>query len=175
MLIEFLRNPKNTGSVIPSSRFLVNEMLSHISKEDTLIELGAGTGVITKKLASIESVKTIYTYENNDIYHRALKNIDKTICLSNLFTMKEQHKNQKIKTIISSIPFVNFSIESRNQALNDISKILDDDGLFIQYTYRNRCPFGDKYLCKNNLKIKNVKKIWLNIPPATVFVYEKIN
>ncbi len=67
MIIEFLRNPKNTGTIIPSSRFLVNEMISHVSKEDTLIELGAGTGVITKRLALIESVKTIYTYENNNL------------------------------------------------------------------------------------------------------------
>ena len=175
MIIEFLRNPKNTGTIIPSSRFLVNEMISHVSKEDTLIELGAGTGVITKRLALIESVKIIYTYENNNIYHNKLKNIDKTICLYDLFSMREQHRNEKIKTIISSIPFVNFSIKSRNQALSDISKVLDDDGLFIQYTYRNQCPFGKEYLYQNNLKIKNIKKVWLNIPPATVFVYEKIN
>lgn len=175
MIIEFLRKPKNTGSIISSSRYLVNEMISHISTDGAVIELGAGSGVITKKLASIASVKVIYTYENNENFHSALGNIDKTICFSDLFTIKDMHKNEKIKTIISSIPFVNFSDESRNQALNDISDVLDEDGRFIQYTYFNKCPFGTVDLHKNNLKIKKTKKVWLNFPPATVFVYEKNN
>lgn len=173
MIIEFLRKPKNTGSIISSSRYLVNEMISHISTDGAIIELGAGSGVITKKLASIPSVKVIYTYENNENFHNALENIDKTVCFSDLFTIKDMHKNEKIKTIISSIPFVNFSDESRNQALNDISDVLDDDGRLIQYTYFNKCPFGLEDLHKNNLKIKEIKKVWLNFPPATVFVYEK--
>ena len=173
MIIEFLRNPKNTGSVIPSSRFLVNEMVSHISEEGIVVELGAGTGVITKKLALIDSVKTIYTYENNDSFHSSLKNIDKTVCLSDFFTMKKQHKDEKIKTIVSSIPFVNFSAESKRKALNDISAVLDCNGRLIQYTYLHRCPFGDEELKVNNLNVKHIKKVWLNFPPATVFVYEK--
>ena len=173
MIIEFLKNPSNTGSVIPSSRFLVDEMVSHISKKGPVIELGSGSGVITRKLASMRSVSTIYAYENNDEYHHSLKNIDKTICLSDLFTMAATHRNKKVDTILSSIPFVNFSGENRKKALNIISKTLDDDGVFIQYTYLNRCPFGHAALQENNFKVKQVKKIWLNIPPATVYVYEK--
>lgn len=173
VIIEFLKKPKNTGSVIPSSRYLVNEMVSHISADGAVIELGSGSGVITKKLASLESVKVIYAYENNEKFHHALQKIDKTVCLSDLFTIKDKHKDEKIKTIISSIPFVNFSAENRSKALNYISTVLDDDGNFIQFTYFNKCPFGLAYLEENNLRIKKTQKVWLNFPPATVFVYEK--
>lgn len=173
MIIEFLKKPKNTGSIIPSSRYLVNEMVSHISSDGSVIELGSGSGVITRKLASLESVKVIYAYENNERFHHLLEDIDKTVCLSDLFTIKDKHEKDKIKTIISSIPFVNFSSESRNKALNYISTVLDDEGQFIQFTYLNKCPFGIEHLHENNLKIKKIKKVWLNFPPATVFVYEK--
>lgn len=160
---------------MPSSRYLVNEMVSHISTDGTVIELGSGSGVITRKLASLDFVKVIYAYENNLTFHPLLEGIDKTVCLSDLFTIKERHKNEKIKTIISSIPFVNFSDESRSKALNYIRTVLDDDGQFIQYTYLNKCPFGLEDLRGNNLKIKTIKKVWFNFPPATVFVYEKEN
>ncbi|MEC6815023.1 class I SAM-dependent methyltransferase [Photobacterium toruni] len=173
MIIEFLRNPKNTGSVISSSQFLVQEMISHISPENTIIELGAGSGVITRKLAEIQAIDTIYTYENNPIFHKSLVKIDKTICVSDLFTMKQRHKNQKVKTVISSIPFVNFSTETKTKALNDISTVLDHGGKLIQYTYLNRCPFGKDNLHQNKLMLTATKKVWLNFPPATVFVYEK--
>ena len=175
VIIEFLRNPKNTGSVISSSQFLVQEMISHISPENTIIELGAGSGVITRKLAEIQSVDTIYTYENNPIFHKTLLKIDKTICVSDLFTMKDRHQHQKVKTIISSIPFVNFSTETKAKALNDISTVLEHGGKLIQYTYLNRCPFGADNLRENKLMQTNMKKVWLNFPPATVFVYEKNN
>lgn len=173
MIIEFLRNPKNTGSVISSSQFLVQEMISHISPEGTIIELGAGSGVITRKLATIQSVDTIYAYENNQIFYKSLMKIDKTICVSDLFTMKERHQHQKVKTIISSIPFVNFSTSTKAKALSDMSAVLDHGGKLIQYTYLNRCPFGADNLSQNKLILKKIKKVWLNIPPATVFVYEK--
>ncbi|WP_283598760.1 class I SAM-dependent methyltransferase [Photobacterium phosphoreum] len=173
MIIEFLRNPKNTGSIISSSQFLVQEMISHISPEGTVIELGAGSGVITRKLATVQSVDTIYAYENNSIFYKSLTKINKTICVSDLFTMKERHQHQKVKTIISSIPFVNFSTDTRTKALHDISAVLDHGGKLIQYTYLNRCPFGVENLHNNKLILTKIKKVWLNIPPATVFVYEK--
>ena len=173
MIIEFVRNPKNTGSIISSSQFLVQEMISHISPEGTVIELGAGSGVITRKLATVQSVDTIYAYENNSIFYKSLTKINKTICVSDLFTMKERHQHQKVKTIISSIPFVNFSTDTRTKALHDISAVLDHGGKLIQYTYLNRCPFGAENLHNNKLILTKIKKVWLNIPPATVFVYEK--
>ncbi|MCD9476479.1 methyltransferase [Photobacterium phosphoreum] len=173
VIIEFLRNPKNTGSIISSSQFLVQEMISHISPEGTVIELGAGSGVITRKLATVQSVDTIYAYENNSIFYKSLTKINKTICVSDLFTMKERHQHQKVKTIISSIPFVNFSTDTKTKALHDISAVLDHGGKLIQYTYLNRCPFGAENLHNNKLILTKIKKVWLNIPPATVFVYEK--
>lgn len=174
MIIEFLKKPKNTGSIIPSSKYLVDEMISHVDQSSVVIELGAGSGVITKRLSSLNSVNVIYSYENNISFHDKLKKIDKTICCNDLFSMKDTHANEKVNVIISSIPFVNFSSDARSKALDEISSVLSDDGILIQYTYRNRCPFGESFLKKKNLQIKKTKKVWFNFPPATVYVYERI-
>ncbi len=173
MILEFLKKPKNTGSVIPSSRYLVNEMVSHVIPAGAVIELGAGTGVITKKLSTLQGVDVIYSYENNKRFHNALKKIDKTVCYDDLFSMKDMHKDEKVKTVISSIPFVNFSEEGRNSALEQISAVLDDDGVLIQYTYLNKCPFGKSVLDSVNLHLVKSARVWFNLPPATVFVYKK--
>lgn len=48
----FLRSPLEVGSVIPSSKFMVNKVINCISQEkpQTIVELGAGTGVLTREL-----------------------------------------------------------------------------------------------------------------------------
>ncbi len=174
MIIEFLKKPKNTGSVIPSSKYLVDEMISYVGQSDVVIELGAGSGVITKKLSSLDTVDVIYSYENNVSFHNELKKIDKTICCHDLFSLSATHQEEKVKIIISSIPFVNFSKEARSKALDEINAVLANDGILVQYTYRNRCPFGAQFLKSKNLKIKTAKKVWFNFPPATVYVYERV-
>ncbi len=173
MILEFLKKPKNTGSVIPSSRYLVNEMVSHVIAGGPVIELGAGTGVITKKLSTIDGIDVIYSYENNVRFHDQLKKIDKTVCYADLFSMKDMHQNQKVKTVISSIPFVNFSDENRLNALDEISTVLEEGGVLIQYTYLNKCPFGQSALDNVNLHLEKSSRVWFNFPPATVFVYKK--
>ena len=149
-------------------------MVSHIVGTGPVIELGAGTGVITKKLSAIDSVDVIYTYENNKKFHNDLKQIDKTVCYDDLFTMKYAHGEQKVKTVISSIPFVNFSAESRQRALESISSVLDQNGVLVQYTYLNKCPFGEALLRENQLELRSARRVWFNFPPATVFVYQRI-
>ena len=51
-LKESLKNIRQIGSIFPSSRFVVRKMIEPIDfeKKITILELGSGTGVITKQL-----------------------------------------------------------------------------------------------------------------------------
>ena len=48
----FLRNPREVGSVIPSSRFLIRRVLKagEVSRARVILELGPGTGVLTREI-----------------------------------------------------------------------------------------------------------------------------
>ncbi len=49
-LYKFIQKPKEIGSVVPSSSFLTKKMMAKLPWDniETLVELGAGTGVFTE-------------------------------------------------------------------------------------------------------------------------------
>jgi len=49
-LYKFIQKPKEIGSIVPSSSFLTKKMLMNLPWDhiETIVELGAGTGVFTK-------------------------------------------------------------------------------------------------------------------------------
>ncbi|PRP96638.1 hypothetical protein TUN_33020 [Bacillus sp. M21] len=51
-LSEFIKNPKNTGAIAPSSKILATKMVDTINFETAkcIVELGPGTGVFTKEI-----------------------------------------------------------------------------------------------------------------------------
>ena len=54
-LKKYFNNPQSIGSVIPSSEFLAKAMFKSIKELDdtAVIEIGAGTGAITKHISSL--------------------------------------------------------------------------------------------------------------------------
>ena len=54
LFVRFLRHPGQVGAFCPSSRFLAVEMTQKIGMEDarTNVELGPGTGAITRRSSS---------------------------------------------------------------------------------------------------------------------------
>src|SRR3989338_5630388 len=75
----FVKHPKQIGSIIPSSKFLIKEMLKHIDFGNAryIVEYGPGTGCITEELLKrarkdarilcFETNKKFYTYLKNKI------------------------------------------------------------------------------------------------------------
>lgn len=50
-IFNFAKSPAEIGAILPSSRFLANKMAAQLPKNlHTIVELGAGTGNITRKL-----------------------------------------------------------------------------------------------------------------------------
>ena len=59
---ESLRNIKEVGTILPSSKYVVAKMIAPINfrKKLTILELGSGSGVITKKLLEKSNKGVIY-------------------------------------------------------------------------------------------------------------------
>ncbi|MGL4666308.1 MAG: hypothetical protein ACRCWR_00065, partial [Saezia sp.] len=53
LFLSMLKNPRLTGSLIPSSRYLAQLMARSAQGAEQIIELGAGTGPITKVLLKL--------------------------------------------------------------------------------------------------------------------------
>jgi len=169
-------NPKGTGAVLPSSKRLANEMASHInlSAEGFVVELGAGTGVITKAmLMSGVDLKQIIAIEYASSFARKLRKRfpDIEVIEGNAANLTQllDEKSQHVDTIISSLPLRSLPEETVQSILSEISSILSPDGRYIQFTYDIR---SDSSYYPENFHLERSKIIWRNIPPAKVEIFK---
>lgn len=170
-------NPRTTGAIIPSSKWLAKEMASHVVHDDgVVIELGAGTGVITEALlqSGIKPEKIIIV-EYSPEFVQQLRHRFPTIRIiegdaANLIMLLEGNVS-KINTIISSLPLRSLSKLTTQSILEQIKLILPEKSRYIQFTYSFK---QNAYKSLVHFKPICSKRIWLNLPPAQVDVWERI-
>ena len=171
-----IKNPRATGAILPSSNRLAKEMASHVSlkKDELIVELGAGTGVVTGALiaAGIHPSKII-AIECSPILAKKLCERypgvqviegDAAELLSLL-----GNKSAQVKTVISGLPLRSLSKVTAQTILHQISNLLISGGKYIQFTYQYKQNLFFSPIC---FKRKSSKMIWRNMPPARVDVFE---
>lgn len=168
-------NPKATGAILPSSRWLARTMASYISApENTLIvELGAGTGVITEAILEKGiSPKRIIAVEYASHLVQTLKerfpNI--TVIEGDAVHLTQLLKNQTlpVSTIISSLPLRSLPTKVREEILAEIPHVLSEQGQYIQFTYDIT---NYKNIYPETYHLTQSTIVWRNIPPAKITKY----
>lgn len=174
-LKAFIANPSVVGSVIPSSKALSKEMASHvfnIDEDEVVVELGAGTGVITEALlkSGIPHQNLIVIEYSPELVKKLRAHFPKINIIegnaNNLKRLLAQEK-RTIKAVISSLPLRSLPRALTGSILEQISHILPKGSKYIQYTYsftQNRFYLLDHY------HLSCTKRVWFNIPPARVDV-----
>ncbi len=179
---EFIKHPLKTGSITPSSAFLAEKMLEHIpsDKSKFIIELGPGTGAITKHIIpklskdcqflgveiNEEMIKFLETeYPDMKIAPISAENLDKYLIESGL---------SKATHIISGLPWAIFNEELQEAILASIVKSMREDGVFTTFAYVHALKLKTAKNFKEKLSsffetIEMTSPIWMNIPPAIVY------
>lgn len=178
-LKESLKKFKTQGAFFPSSVYLSEKMLKPIIFKDDvfIIELGAGTGVLTKKLiAKLPKDGKLLVFEINPLQAEFLK---KNITDERMIIIEEDaakmsdylRKNglSKADYILSGLPLGNFSKKVVKKILLEIKENLKDDGCYIQFQYL----LADWLNIKKLFDIKIIGYEIRNIPPAFVYLCKK--
>jgi phospholipid N-methyltransferase len=173
---RFARSPAAIGSIMPSSRFLVSRMMTYVDWDntDSIIELGAGTGVITAAIDAQRTVgSTFISFERDDDMRNDLKARFPDIhAHHDAFLLHEvlaKHNLNGVDCIISGLPFANFNDAQRSILFADIHAALRPGGVFIAFQYtRLLQPYFlsvyGRYQCK---------RVLINVPPALVYFCTK--
>lgn len=172
LLYKFFRNPKTIGSVLPSSSFLANKMTDNINwgKANLIVELGAGTGVITDIIYRnrLDTCSVVVAEVDADM-HKALKNkYPKIHHLKEADAVKSFLKNnhkQKADYVISSLPFAIWPKDVTENIIQDIAHSIDVHGELVLFQYS---PYIYPILKKHFAKV-SFSLVLLNIPPAIVY------
>ncbi|MCL1875648.1 MAG: methyltransferase domain-containing protein [Synergistaceae bacterium] len=174
---RFISAPSRIGSVTPSSKYLMHEMLNKViwSECESIVELGAGTGVFTCKIAEKMASGRLIVFEIDEklrsmikTNHKKNKKLKVTIH-SNAEELPETIESfglRKVDCILSSLPFTALPQKMTDNILNAIAECLKPDGKFVAYQYSHIM----KKEFEKRFKSVKVSFVLRNIPPA--FVYE---
>ncbi len=175
-----LHSLKSIGSVAPSSKFLVNNMLKSIdfSKPLVIVEFGAGNGAFTKSLVSkVHKDSTLLSFELNQEFVTDLKNNlgrhkHLHIVHDSAFNF-EKHLARagvtKVDYFVSSLPLALFKSHEKSDFLKTCSSYLKPEGSFLQYQY----SLNSYKKLKQNFNKVGLGFTLINVPPA--FIYECSN
>jgi phospholipid N-methyltransferase len=172
---EILRTPRTMGTGCPSSRRLAKAMASFVplTKSKLVVELGSGTGVVTKallqhgvapeRLVSIEQSANLADYLHKKYPQvRIIEGDAMQLC----HLLGDDY--QQVSAVVSGLPFRVLPQAVRQGIIKQIEKVLPQNGLFIQFTYDIS---GKTKLLPSQFKQVSHKTVWSNIPPARVDVY----
>ena len=173
---EALKTLKSSGTISPSSKYLIRDCLKglDISKKNLILEFGAGDGCFTKEiLGRMRKDAKLISFEINDYFFNHCKNIFQDE--SNLTIHKKSAlefpeiintiPDNTVDLIISSLPLSLFDSSEITQLFRQIKKYLRQDGCFVQYQY----SIGKYWLLKKEFHEVKIDYTILNIPPALSF------
>jgi phospholipid N-methyltransferase len=171
---EFLKERKTVGSITPSSRYLSRRMISCIdfSEAKCIVELGPGTGVITREIVKRLGPDTqLFVFEMNETFiEKHLQYDDPRIHIihdsaEHIGRYLEEEGIEKADYIISSLPLTNFPEALKTRILDESVRCLRPGGVYMQYQYMTTAL---KLLKQKFSKVK-LKYAPFNVPPAFVY------
>lgn len=174
-LYKFIQSPTSIGSVVPSSRFLVEAMVRHVDWRSvrTVVELGAGTGVITQYIQKLKhSECRAIIFESDPQLLKRLQKSYPTLCYSSnaedIYPIIKNLGLHPVDCVISSLPFANFNQDSRDKIMDGVEALLKPGGRFVafQYSLQMRKQLAERF------EQVDVDFVPFNLPPA--FVYQCI-
>ncbi len=173
---------RQTGAIVPSQRFLIEKMIAPVPETyaGRIIELGAGNGALTLRLAARCPDARILACEINPVLARKTRaNLDregingrvKVVSDSAQHVLSEMQRRglEKADYVLSGIPLGNLPGE-RTQALIDaISEALGPGGMYIQFQY----SLIDRKRIRSRFNLLRTVPVLFNIPPAVVYYAQR--
>jgi phospholipid N-methyltransferase len=163
------------GSIIPSSRVLIDKMLAPVDWENTklFVEYGPGVGTFTRPvLDKLGPDAKLVTIDTNPDFTRYLKesiNDDRLVAVNgsaaDVETILMDHGLGSADYVLSGLPFSTLPAGIGEDIAEATSNVIRPGGAFLVY------QFSPKVLDFIRPHFAPIKRgfEWINVPPATLF------
>jgi len=183
----FLKNPTKVGSITPSSPELAQKMVEGIepTADNIVLELGVGTGAITRALR--QKVADGNSYLGIEIDQKLINSLrDKFgsmqfICgnACEITSIHERSGLGKIGSIICCLPFVSLPNDVGLEIMNEVDKVMQKGCTFrtFQYAHGYYMPSAMKlreFMRDRYGKSKRSQLIVKNVPPAYTLTWSTL-
>jgi phospholipid N-methyltransferase len=186
-LQAFLKNPLKVGAVAPSSPDLAWQMLDGLlpDKDNIIIELGVGTGAITKYIAEILPDNDSYLgieLDGSLVKSLKVRNPQMNVVQGNACELSAIHERSglgKASYILCCLPFVTLPDEVAAQVLSEIEKYMQKGCLFraFQYAHGYYTPSAirlRKFMRDRYGRSKRSSLVAKNVPPAYTLTWSTL-
>src|SRR5690348_10037397 len=171
----FLKNPVMVGSIIPSSRVLIDKMLEPVDWANTrlFVDYGPGVGTFTRPLLErLGSDATLLTIDTNPDFTSFLRaHIDDprlvavTGSAADVEKILAERSLGQADYVLSGLPFSTLPPGVGEAIAEATSKVIRPGGAFLVYQFS---PKVRDFIQPHFAPIKRGFE-WINVPPATLF------
>jgi phospholipid N-methyltransferase len=171
----FLKHPVMVGSIIPSSRKLIDKMLGPVDWENTrlFVEYGPGVGTFTRPiLERLPADATLVTIDTNPEFTRYLREsiddprlVPVTGSAADVEKILADRNLGAADYVLSGLPFSTLPPGVGDAIAKATGKVVRPGGAFLVY------QFSPKVLDFIKPHFERIDRgfEWINVPPATLF------
>lgn len=184
MLGRFVRSPRTVGAVAPSSRALAEAMVQDLglSEATNVVELGPGTGVVTRAIAERLGPKAYALAIDIEpafvaAIARKFPRVE-AVCGSaaDLPALLRARGMFPAAHIVSGLPFASLSAEVTATILDAVAESLAPGGTFTTFQYLNGYPTPlarafRRAMSERMGSTPTRRVVWRNFPPAFVLTW----
>jgi phosphatidylethanolamine/phosphatidyl-N-methylethanolamine N-methyltransferase len=180
--VRFLRSwiekPLHMGAVMPSSKLLARTMAQYVDvdAEGPVVELGPGTGAITNALIEHGvDQKRLVLVEYNPGFCALLRDRypQARVVQGDAYKLRDslwKVLDVPASAVVSGLPLVTKPMLTRLKLIRDAFVALAPGAPFVQFTYSVAPPIPKSL---PGVSTEASERIWMNLPPARVWVYRK--
>lgn len=179
-LSRWANAPLQVGSVTPSGRALGRAMAAELPAQYRVcVELGGGTGSLTRALlaAGVPREALIVIERDPRLAAYLRRRFPKVrIVLGDARRLSELLASQGIESVdavVSSLPLRSLPRRVGEAIVAESFRVLARDGVYVQYTYALQPPVREDAAQRLCLLGEARKRVWNNLPPATVWRYRR--
>jgi phosphatidylethanolamine/phosphatidyl-N-methylethanolamine N-methyltransferase len=175
---SWIEKPIATGAVMPSGRMLARTMARYVDPESSgpVIELGPGTGPVTEALIEhgVDPARLVLV-EFNPTFCRMLRGKfpRATVVQGNAYNLRRSLGPilaGPAAAVVSGLPLMTKPMITRLRLFSDAFAVMAENCPFIQFTYAVLPPIPTDF---NGVTAECSDLIWMNLPPARVWVYRR--
>jgi phospholipid N-methyltransferase len=143
--LNFFKHPRMLGSIIPSSRFLIERVLRQVDwkRARVIVEYGPGVGTFTSEiLRRMRPDAMLVVFETNPEFVEFLRESlpDSRLRVvhgsaAEVGDYLEREGEKHADYVISGIPFTTLPNQVRQDVLRQTHKVLQPDGVFLVYQF----------------------------------------
>jgi phosphatidylethanolamine/phosphatidyl-N-methylethanolamine N-methyltransferase len=175
---SWIEKPLHMGAVMPSGRVLARTMAQYVDvdSQGPVVELGPGTGAITNALIEhgIDQKRLVLVEYNpgfcallRDRYPQA------KVVQGDAYALRDSLwdvLSVPASAVVSGLPLVTKPMLTRLKLIRDAFLALAPGAPFVQFTYSVAPPIPKSL---PGVSTEASERIWMNLPPARVWVYRK--